>query len=208
MPWFFLRSEYFYPRPPRGGRPEHRHCTRCLTHISIHALREEGDLFGSSSSSIFSISIHALREEGDVSFSPNMFLKCYFYPRPPRGGRRCGLSRFRKCDGISIHALREEGDRLLHVLSAFTTISIHALREEGDGLLVLSPYSAARFLSTPSARRATRYRVPFLASASNFYPRPPRGGRQGMNAKRLANELFLSTPSARRATLSTYPVLA
>ena len=33
--------------------------------ISIHALREEGDLFDSMTRSFTSISIHALREEGD-----------------------------------------------------------------------------------------------------------------------------------------------
>ena len=33
------------------------------------------------------ISIHALREEGDLmSMVLHTFL-CYFYPRPPRGGR-------------------------------------------------------------------------------------------------------------------------
>ena len=33
--------------------------------ISIHALREEGDLAAVDSKSILAISIHALREEGD-----------------------------------------------------------------------------------------------------------------------------------------------
>ena len=79
---------------------------------------------------------------------------------------------------ISIHALREEGDfhksRLRHVL---VSISIHALREEGDSRtsrstsqkrnfyprpprggrrsLVSASNVTFRFLSTPSARRAT-----------------------------------------------------
>ena len=38
-----------------------------------------------------------------------------------------------------------------------------------------SRYSA--FLSTPSARRATRYSLMGSIVHSNFYPRPPRGGR-------------------------------
>ena len=33
------------------------------------------------------ISIHALREEGDVLQFSNLMVKDYFYPRPPRGGR-------------------------------------------------------------------------------------------------------------------------
>ena len=39
---FLLRS-YFYPRPPRGGRPIGDVLDLCVVGISIHALREEGD---------------------------------------------------------------------------------------------------------------------------------------------------------------------
>ena len=34
----------FYPRPPRGGRPALVSMSKCWMVISIHALREEGDL--------------------------------------------------------------------------------------------------------------------------------------------------------------------
>ena len=57
----------------------------------------------------------------------------YFYPRPPRGGRR-GLDFFFGC---------------------FYDISIHALREEGDVQRVVNRVQLLQFLSTPSARRAT-----------------------------------------------------
>ena len=56
------------------------------------------------------ISIHALREEGDCKTRGHLPLLVYFYPRPPRGGRRCWLSICRAKCRISIHALREEGD--------------------------------------------------------------------------------------------------
>ena len=56
------------------------------------------------------ISIHALREEGDVLVTPWAFLFCYFYPRPPRGGRPFYFLYPRYGKAISIHALREEGD--------------------------------------------------------------------------------------------------
>ena len=56
--------------------------------ISIHALREEGDTavltLGRGRGDI---SIHALREEGDFSSDRMRCYSCYFYPRPPRGGR-------------------------------------------------------------------------------------------------------------------------
>ena len=78
----------------------------------------------------------------------------YFYPRPPRGGRRLLLRSYlafclflstpsarratasftRVCASvaISIHALREEGDRRQIAQMNLLFISIHALREEGD----------------------------------------------------------------------------
>ena len=58
--------KYFYPRPPRGGRLANIGEQAILNKISIHALREEGDLWMTSKPSASRISIHALREEGDV----------------------------------------------------------------------------------------------------------------------------------------------
>ena len=79
----------------------------------------------------------------------------YFYPRPPRGRRRENIQCEAKLLAISIHALREEGD-VLHIhLIAVLGISIHALREEGDPRSRTPEKCADRFLSTPSARRAT-----------------------------------------------------
>ena len=60
------KAFYFYPRPPRGGRLlEFCQCMRCFG-ISIHALREEGDLDSWHYGDNYKISIHALREEGDL----------------------------------------------------------------------------------------------------------------------------------------------
>ena len=63
--WF---RNYFYPRPPRGGRPPLWRSLRASAKISIHALREEGDTLQTLSSTSTT----------------------YFYPRPPRGGRLVG----------------------------------------------------------------------------------------------------------------------
>ena len=80
------------------------------------------------------ISIHALREEGDD--------RVFF----PKGNSK-----------ISIHALREEGDQKTRIASGPRgRISIHALREEGDRAVTRFLALLALFLSTPSARRATR----------------------------------------------------
>ena len=79
--------------------------------ISIHALREEVDLshlthFGSFR--LFLSTPSARRATPADRFYPA--LHWYFYPRPPRGGRRTDLGLVRPSKSISIHALREEGD--------------------------------------------------------------------------------------------------
>ena len=58
----------FYPRPPRGGRLLFEHDQQRREAISIHALREEGDVYNALLRLINIISIHALREEGDSCF--------------------------------------------------------------------------------------------------------------------------------------------
>ena len=61
----------------------------CFFPISIHALREEGDVRDYVRARACQyISIHALREEGDWTRPLFIYYQHYFYPRPPRGGRR------------------------------------------------------------------------------------------------------------------------
>ena len=60
--------------------------------------------------------------------------------------------------------------------------------------------TTCKFLSTPSARRATYSFAICLSSFAYFYPRPPRGGRRFKRDYSLLTTIFLSTPSARRAT--------
>ena len=147
------------------------------------------------------ISIHALREEGDRLRSV-LPLRCfYFYPRPPRGGRRGSLTAFlslfiflstpsaRRATScqlfvvllylfLSTPSARRATNAIVNVLLCFC-ISIHALREEGDG----DSYWFSCFLW-------------------DFYPRPPRGGRRASGCEHHDRSRFLSTPSARRATIN------
>ena len=132
-------------------------------------------------------------------------IRSNFYPRPPRGGRPF----------------------LRPAVEDHIKISIHALREEGDDVLGFTKSLGMLFLSTPSARRATLFGSRHHRHLSDFYPRPPRGGRHLLDAQLSGNNrisihalreegdaitsmlvsntlLFLSTPSARRAT---HPVL-
>ena len=101
-------------------------------HISIHALREEGDPPEASPEADRVISIHALREEGDrpvgiICPSGEGFLST------PSARRATHLTMLLSSENhISIHALREEGDPPEASPEADRVISIHALREEGD----------------------------------------------------------------------------
>ena len=168
---------HFYPRPLRGGRhagpdalldlgeflstPSARRATwrrrswNTFVWISIHALCEEGDMAMSSEKHLESISIHALCEEGDA--------------QEPAAAT--------EAEGISIHALCEEGDR--EVMERATRGTHFYPRPLRGGRLPLRAGCKAteKFLSTPSARRATR--------ADN---------------DAAVFRQFLSTPSARRAT--------
>ena len=79
---------------------------------------------------------------------------------------------------ISIHALREEGDA-----AAFPgrwsglPISIHALREEGDLSVTANTTPPNNFYPRPprGGRQETMRAISVILSY--FYPRPPRGGR-------------------------------
>ena len=101
---------------------------------------------------------------------------------------------------ISIHALREEGDTRSRMKTAgfrafLSTPSARRATNQKPSIslpftIFLSTPSARRatkmlcekgnlmqFLSTPSARRATRRKSLQTQRKTNFYPRPPRGGR-------------------------------
>ena len=101
---------------------------------------------------------------------------------------------------ISIHALREEGDYNPFVHTCF--FGYFYPRPPRGGRLVefCQLHQPVVFLSTPSARRATRNSYMFTRFLRDFYPRPPRGGRQQLKDKETSMSKFLSTPSARRAT--------
>ena len=93
------RGGHFYPRPPRGGRPQRQGAADRSLYISIHALREESDAGTQRFCGACQISIHALREEGDLGHNVK--------------GLICG---------ISIHALREEGDAFCRTMEPLFAI--------------------------------------------------------------------------------------
>ena len=196
-----MRRTDFYPRPPRGGRPRRGRCSRSVMLISIHALREEGDVLGIGQS----------WPDGDFYPRPPRggrpilaALLTYalrnFYPRPPRGGRQ-HIDELREIAvEISIHALREEGDQRQPCIVAKLLYFYPRPPRGGRPSGGFAMGYVTKFLSTPSARRATQSGKTCTCVPSNFYPRPPRGGRHAHISIPAPFAQFLSTPSARRAT--------
>ena len=104
---------------------------------------------------VLHISIHALREEGDSPWLQRQGASGNFYPRPPRGGRPKAVAAVGVCGlFLSTPSARRATD-LKRWLNGTKPISIHALREEGDATVTQQPRGTSIFLSTPSARRAT-----------------------------------------------------
>ena len=146
----------FYPRPPRGGRPavlppESRRTKFLSTPSARRATEWDGSV---KKCKEFLSTPSARRATGQ--FSTMAYRLANFYPRPPRGGRRHPGTGQEGCHGISIHALREEGDNVSELPAGAIEV----------------------FLSTPSARRATRVHRRHRQHHRDFYPRPPRGGRR------------------------------
>ena len=158
-------------RPASAGRP---------AEISIHALREEGDFAGVApfGDCFLFLSTPSARRATSDRLSAHGFLLFLstpsarratvqrrvdssaggnFYPRPPRGGRP-GPRRSRPGKSSNFYPRPPRGGRRHGNSRACHSpaISIHALREEGDRDACSYCRSLVEFLSTPSARRATR----------------------------------------------------
>ena len=190
------------------------------------------------------ISIHALREEGDLRCPPTPSPTSNFYPRPPRGGRPIMATTQLRSSNFYPRPPRG-GRRFKRDYSLLTTIflstpsarrattqqdtpqkrytiSIHALREEGDRAVCRRPTRSIYFYPRPP-RGGRQELTEKLTLTPDFYPRPPRGGRLkvpwyrsfftviSIHALREEGDVdravvlralaeFLSTPSARRAT--------
>ena len=132
-------------------------CLHGSTVISIHALREEGDHPKAVDlHAVHPISIHALREEGDPRSADICSATGQFLSTP--SARRATLLQPEKILflGISSHALREEGD-LPSDTSPMRLRNFYPRPPRGGRPSpARSIPSTSLFLSTPSARRATR----------------------------------------------------
>ena len=112
-----------------------------------------------------------------------------FYPRPPRGGRLVPIP----ISGIeeeflSTPSARRATSRAAR-LRARNPISIHALREEGDPKYHEKQYNRSDFYPRPPRGGRPPSCSP-KGSPLHFYPRPPRGGRPGPQEKGALNGLI------------------
>ena len=126
-----------------------------------------------------------------------------FYPRPPRGGRPSFL-KFVSPKIRYFYPRPPRGGR--HPAAVKSNDNVRFLSTPSARRATVIAFSYAilqEFLSTPSARRATHASAFLPARMGDFYPRPPRGGRPDRSLSCGVAELFLSTPSARRATRYT-----
>ena len=179
--------------PPRCGSP--------CGHISIHALREEGDALSSSSSASWQNFYPRPPRGGRRTPCPRLRHSPNFYPRPPRGGRpACSDVCHVMPPFLSTPSARRATSTPNSVRCCCTNFYPRPPRGGRRSRLDAVP-PAGIFLSTPSARRATLCRVLHRQAGrisihalreegdqgprseaghrTDFYPRPPRGGRPG-----------------------------
>ena len=105
------RTSYFNPRPPRGGRPALIGGNLTTSEFQSTPSARRATTILILYTDRCCISIHALREEGDLPSAPMIVrFRFNFNPRPPRGGRPAVDGDRPRDVSISIHALREEGD--------------------------------------------------------------------------------------------------
>ena len=146
-----------------------------------------------------SISIHALREEGDKRELHPRRTSRNFYPRPPRGGRPINHAILKAKFNFYPRPPRGGRPPATATVTAKAPAFLSTPSARRATLVFGVTVGICKFLSTPSARRATSRRLcagtgqaisihalreegddffSFLCySCTDFYPRPPRGGR-------------------------------
>ena len=122
-----------------------------------------------------------------------------FYPRPPRGGRRLPDHRWPSSPANFYPRPPRGGRRAGAEVPAFLLYFYPRPPRGGRQHIFDSFLVFFRFLSTPSARRATRLAVDgLLILAISIHALREEGDSSGFETSGARK--FLSTPSARRAT--------
>ena len=186
--------EHFYPRPPCGGRPPADLSATAAPAISIHVPLAGDDLRAAVRAILeLPISIHVPLAGDDSNAAQARPPPCYFYPRPPCGGRQlckvlhAGLVRFLSTSPC--------GGRPVVITGGDSKIHFYPRPPAGDdGLAWIRNADFAGFLSTsPCGGR--------LLDGSNderwilFLSTSPCGGRQhAVNVLEIARDISIHVP--------------
>ena len=168
---------HFYPRSPRGERPEPasepEQPAKFLSTLPARGATEQLDAYRALLDNFYPRSPRGERRRSAACFRR----RCDFYPRSPRGERRPSGSS--GCGKHNFYPRSPRGERPSPFGISLTPrgISIHAPREGSD-----------------TADRAA------AASHTDFYPRSPRGERPVAVQSCARTDTFLSTLPARGAT--------
>ena len=174
---FSLKADYFYPRPPRGGRPASV-APMLLAMAYFYPRPPRGGRrieFQKLTNKRKFLSTPSARRA-----TPHLNQECRdekFLSTPSARRATVIVGGGQRVDVISIHALREEGDA--EAMQLWIKKNLFLSTPSARRATHSASASVLRnlFLSTPSARRATRRRSSRRPSPRYFYPRPPRGGR-------------------------------
>ena len=125
----------------------------------------------------------------------------YFYPRPPRGGRLLGPSRSFLPGRRYFYPRPPRGGRRGDSFPDTGKKHFYPRPPRGGRPASLSYLPPAIKISIHALREEGDRRTAQAGSKRPyFYPRPPRGGRPAHPDVFVDDPEFLSTPSARRAT--------
>ena len=188
--------------------------------ISIHALRGEGDHKGSDKP-LGRLAFLSTPSAGRATTPNSRQIRAtvYFYPRPPRGGRRANRAATTPMMK-NFYPRPPRGGRPPNILfplsfsyfyprpprggrhglrcaaASSCGISIHALRGEGDTAPPQTHRRSSGFLSTPSAGRATVSR-PRRRSRGNISIHALRGEGDSKNGEKHLRFCFIIKRSAQ-----------
>ena len=176
--------EYFYPRPPWGGR--HHRQQHCQHHQHFYPRPPWGGRRGEGASPPLCLYFYPRPPWGGRPESANTTIPgVNFYPRPPWGGRRKLRAAARRAKEFLSTPSVGRATLLQLGIRPKVEISIHALRGEGDAQHC-SPCTAAMdfYPRPPWGGRRSRWRPGHRRA--NFYPRPPWGGRPAVWVSTIA----------------------
>ena len=172
----------FYPRPPGGGRLRAQVPPPRRAHYFYPRPPGGGRPVGVVSWFEFDAFLSTPSGWRATVLVPSELLEpfLYFYPRPPGGGRPIQYSGLSKSEKFLSTPSGWRATSQADTVATSQEISIHALRVEGDD-----------------------HDDTHIFAETNFYPRPPGGGRPEDIEIRARADEFLSTPSGWRATTGT-----